>query len=486
MKRSSSNYFRKNIIYAGFTGALIGLISLSGCNQPTAGDQATEPVPGELGELGEPGEAIVIVEDTRSDEENGNWMAQYIIGGVWADTWFVNQYERPFSAYDMVYQPHLDIQAARIRPAGDWTVFEVQSVGPTASERVYISLELDTDLDNRPDFLILTRALEETTWNDLMITILVDPSRDAGGNRPRLAEPYEDNWNGFEESYDSEISQAYVRRSPDSEAAYQIAVSKELLKGNRFIWRVWLEGEIFHPGWVEYNDRISLAKAGSPYLYSPNYPLKALASLDNTCLNFFGGETKQPQPGFCDTLIELSSEETLPPDDQFVQTDGDNPIFIKFPESEPGDDGNTPHPTLIAFNPGNFFQPTPTPLPNLNEIPTMEFVVPPTPDIAVFEVVTPEIMIAVAETLVAETILETNIVNVIPATDMFDPYAGSTQPPTEMFDPYQGSSPTPPPRPVIHFPTNTPAPTDKPVIVLKTATPTDKPIIILKTATPTP
>ena len=48
---------------------MIVLISLAGCNQPIAEDQATEPVPDELGELGEPGEPIVIVEDARSDGE---------------------------------------------------------------------------------------------------------------------------------------------------------------------------------------------------------------------------------------------------------------------------------------------------------------------------------------------------------------------------------------------------------------------------------
>ena len=63
-----------------------------------------------------------------------------------------------FLRYDMVYQPHLDIQEARIRPAGDWTVFEIQAVAPPTVERVHISLEMDTDLDNRPDYAYLDQG----------------------------------------------------------------------------------------------------------------------------------------------------------------------------------------------------------------------------------------------------------------------------------------------------------------------------------------
>jgi len=471
MKINSSNSVRQKIIYVGFLSVLIVLISLAGCNQPTAKGQETESVPGELGE------PVVIVEDIRSDNENSSWMTQYIIGGIWADTWFVNHYERPFSAYDMVYQPHLDILEARIRPAGDWTVFEVESVGPAASEQVYISLELDTDLDNRPDLLILTRALEDTSWNDLMISILADPNRDAGGNRPRLAEPFDKNWNGFEDNFGTDESQVYSRRSPDSDSSYQIAVLNDLLEGDQFIWRVWLEGEILPPGWVEYHDRYSLAEAGSPYLYSPNYPLKALASLDNTCLQFFGGKTQQPQPGFCDTLIELSGEGTLPPDDQFSNPNEENPVFIVFPSSDPGDVDDEPDPTLMVFDPGYFFQPTPTPRPLLTEFPMMEFTVPEATQEGVVEVFIATPLVAnavVAPTNMADSIVATTyMAEAIPVvTDMFDPYAGFTPESTEMFDPYQGSSPTPTPKPIIHLPTKIPTSTDRPIIHLKTATPT--------------
>ena len=170
-----------------------------------------------------------------------------------------------------------------------------------------------------------------------MVTILVDMNRDAGGNRPRLAEPYGGTWNGFEDYYESDGSRAFVRRSPDLESVYQIAVLNELIGGDHYIWRVWLEGEIFHPGWVEYHDRISLEEAGSPYLYSPNYPLKNLASLDNTCLHFFGGEANQPQPGYCGTIVEITGDETLPPDDQYANPTGENPVSIIFPSVDPGD-----------------------------------------------------------------------------------------------------------------------------------------------------
>lgn len=468
MRRKASNYVRDDLIYIGFLGLVMVLVSLAGCGLPSGEDPELDRIPGE------PGEPIVIVEDTRSDGDQSIWMTQYVIGGGWADAWFTNQYERPFTAFDMTYQPHLDIQEARIRLAGDWIVFEIQAHSPAAGERVYISLEIDTNLDNRPDLLILTRELQDTTWNDGMISILVDPNRDAGGNRPRLAEPFDDNWNGFEDSLNTDGSKAFIRRSPDTDSAYQIAVSNELLPEELFIWRVWLEGEIFHPGWVEYNDRVSLADAGSPYLYSPNYPLKALASLDNTCLQFYGGEAVQPQPGFCGTIIDLSGEETLPPDDQFVNPEDENPVLIIFPSPDPEDGSDDPEPILMVFDPGVFFQPTPTPRPNLSEIPTMEFDVPPqTQEGSVLAVVITQYMaeavVVTPETLYGVPVPTAMGVGVVEETEMFDPYAGSTQPPTEMFDPYQGSSPTP--KPIIFIPLQTPTPTARPIIHLNTVTP---------------
>lgn len=456
MKTSDPNFSRKKfqILACLFLTWLV--IWMAGCNL-TSTEEA-----GKAGTPPEPGSAAVIVEDARSDGEYSNWMAQYISGGTWVDTWFVNQYERPFTAGAMEYQPFLDIREARLRPAGEWTVFEIQAVEPALNNRIYISLEIDTDLDNRPDLLVLTRAVEETSWNDLVVTTLLDQNRDAGGSLPRLAEPFKDTWNGFEGKLETGATPSvYTRLSPDSNSVYQIAVLNNMIGSDQYVWRVWLEGEIFHPGWVEYNDHYSLVEAGSPYLYSPNYPLKELASLDNTCLHFYGGEVVQPQPGLCGTTIEFSGDELLPPDDQFADPMNENPVSIVFPEIDPVDEDDGPSPTLLAFNPGNFFQPTPTPYPNLVQIPTMEFTVPEGPAGGVIEVVytTPAY---------AETILET------PVTGYAEPAPTLLIgiPATEMFDPYQGASPTPTPKPVIHFPANTPTPTDRPIIYLKTATPT--------------
>ncbi len=413
----------------------------------------------------EPDEMLIRVQDTRSDGENGNWASQFITGGIWADAWLTNQYERPFVSGLMTYQPYLDIVEARILPAGDWTIYEIEAVEGSGQHKVYISLEIDTDLDDRPDLLILTKALDETNWTDSVITVFVDENKDAGGNRPRLAEPYDIKWNGFEGEMvplDHSMT-AYVRRSPDSGSTYQIAVLNEILS-DLYIWRVWLEGEIFHPGWVEYNDRYDLEEAGSPYLFSPNYPLKELSSLDNTCLHFYGGEISKPQPGYCGTMIELNSDVLLPPDDQFNSPGADNQVSIFFPESDSSDAGDSSTPIKLIFNPGYFYQPSPTPKPLLSEFPVIEFVVPEETEEGVLEVVlaTPvEIIVVTQEPLELEAVEPTPIELMIAyptPTDLFDPYAGSTPPPTDLFDPYQGS-------------TSTPIPFNAPLIRLNTPTP---------------
>ena len=436
------------------------LLCLSACDRSSSQIESDS-----LGFPPEPGEMLIRVQDSRSDGENGNWTSQFITGGVWADAWLTNQYERPYVSELMTYQPYLDIVEARIRPAGDWTIYEIEAVEGSDQHKVYISLELDTDLDDRPDLLILTKALNETNWTDSVITVLEDKNKDAGGNRPRLAEPYDNEWNGFEGEM-AQLEQgktAYVRRSPDSSSTYQIAVLNEILS-DLYIWRVWLEGENFYPGWVEYNDRYTLEQAGSPYLYSPNYPVKELSSLDNTCLHFFGGELSQPQPGHCGTRIDLNNEILLPPDDQYNSPVADNQVSIHLPENDPKDPGDSSTPIMLIFNPGYFYQPSPTPEPHLSEFPVIEFVIPDETEEGVLEAViaTPdEITVVIQEPLDAVLIVPTPVEAIIAyptATDLFDPYAGSTPPPTDLFDPYQGSTPTPIPfkSPLIRF--NTPTP----------------------------
>lgn len=80
-----------------------------------------------------------------------------------------------------------------------------------------------------------------------------------------------------------------------------------------------------------------------------------------------------------------------------------------------------------------------------------------------------EAVVVTPETLYGVPVPTAMGVGVVEETEMFDPYAGSTQPPTEMFDPYQGSSPTP--KPIIFIPLQTPTPTARPIIHLNTVTP---------------
>jgi hypothetical protein len=394
----------------------------------------------------------VIIEDTRSDGSDGIWWSQYINLGVWPDAWFINQYERPFTSGDMVYLPYIDIVEVGIKKTKEWTLFEITAAAPSELEQVYISVEVDLDLDNRSDLLILTRAVEEEAWNDLQITILTDQDNDAGGYKPRLAEPYHPSWTGFDEPLGEDLSQAvFVRRSPNEDNVYQIAVSNRFLDSDQFAWRAWLEGEIFHPGWYDYNDRYSFEEAGSPYTYSEVFPIQEISAMDNTCVHLFGAVLSQASPGYCGTVIESESNLQIPPDDQFSNGDSDGPINILLPNPSPGEDGGTvtPTPFKLTFNPGYYLQPTATPNPLQADFPFLVLNPTPEPTGNVVEVIipTPAVAEAVIPTpIIAQAVVPTPLVLEVAVptpTDLFDPYAGSTPPPTDLFDPYQGSSPTP-------------------------------------------
>jgi hypothetical protein len=53
------------------------------------------------------------------------------------------------------------------------------------------------------------------------------------------------------------------------------------------------------PSLFDYNDHLNLRQAGSPLSTSPDYPLKRLASVDNTCRWAFGFAPRGVEAGLC-------------------------------------------------------------------------------------------------------------------------------------------------------------------------------------------
>ena len=74
---------------------------------------------------------------------------------------------------------------------------------------------------------------------------------------------------------------------------------KKSLPGKAFMWSVWADALLRDPALFSYNDRYTLADAGSPQKDNSYYPLKALFAMDSTCRAVFGFKPTGYEPLIC-------------------------------------------------------------------------------------------------------------------------------------------------------------------------------------------
>jgi hypothetical protein len=78
-----------------------------------------------------------------------------------------------------------------------------------------------------------------------------------------------------------------------------LAFKRSLVGGaNMFLWNVWADDGVKNPASFDYNDHFSASEAGSPYK-DADYPLKALALVDNTCRETYHFTPTADIPGLC-------------------------------------------------------------------------------------------------------------------------------------------------------------------------------------------
>jgi hypothetical protein len=89
-----------------------------------------------------------------------------------------------------------------------------------------------------------------------------------------------------------------------------IAFKSSLIGGEKgkFIWQAWSSGLILTSGQFDPNSHFSLDIAGSPIKDDPNYPLKAVYALDNTCRRASGYPPTGLEKGLCPIVEEPKQE----------------------------------------------------------------------------------------------------------------------------------------------------------------------------------
>lgn len=223
-----------------------------------------------------------------------------------ADNFDVLLIERPFTANVMDYQGYLDITRGELSIGAPWvyvTIF-LEAAPPAGSSAVY-GVEVDIDVDGRGDFLIIGQAPASTEWTTDGVRLLRDTNNDIGGPHPIAADAPVSGTNGYDEvvfnqGYGPDPDAAWIRLDPAGSSKVQVAFKYAAIGSpDEWMWGVWADEGVHHPEWFDYNDHFTAAEAGSPTSGSSLYPVKAVASVDNSCRWAVGFTPDGDEPGVC-------------------------------------------------------------------------------------------------------------------------------------------------------------------------------------------
>jgi hypothetical protein len=264
------------------------------------------------------------------------------------DNFSINLYERPFQL-DNTYRPDADIVATYIADNGDWYYFSTELVGPNPTTKTLdspIGFEIDFDRDGRGDFLLWANPPYSTSWTNTAVQVYADTNRDVGNHRPMLSDaPSTLQTDGYETLVEGngggpDPSAVWARQSPQNPNTLQIAVKKSLINQSSFLFWAWTDFDLGKPAVFDYNDFFTAQQAGSPYASDPNYPLKALFGMDNTCRVAYGFTPVGNEPGLCGSVQPVSTLKVIPTlgvvkTPIIVLIPSNTPVIIKKPTSTP-------------------------------------------------------------------------------------------------------------------------------------------------------
>jgi hypothetical protein len=230
----------------------------------------------------------------------------------------INLFERPFNANTQdTYFPQADILQTAMFNGNPWVYGSITLKGadPAANQlNASYALELDLNLDGRGDLLVVANNPAQGDWSTDGVQVFQDPDNDVGGNAPIQSEALPAG-NGYEQKvFDAgqgaDPDLAWARVDPAKPNVVWFAFKSSLINNDaKWLWGAWAQFGGLHPELFDYDDHFTLAQAGYPIPGNTNYPLKALAQLDNTCRWAVGFTPTGSEPGLC----PLPATPTPPP-----------------------------------------------------------------------------------------------------------------------------------------------------------------------------
>lgn len=269
---------------------------------------------------GEPGKVKAEIKDANTAPSGSSKHAME------GDIYQQNLFERPFNA-DMLYRPDLDIQKAELAEDDNFfyvTIYLADVYPDSKTLQANYGIELDTDFDGRGDYLILITPPFEAQWTTSNASAFGDSNNDVGRKQalimdiPSSGDGYDVVIFTVQNNRDPDL--VWGRKAPDKSSVVQVAFKKSMLDHpSSFLFGVWADDGPKDVRMFDYNDNFSEADAGSPLEKNPNYPLKEVFAVDNTCRMSFGRALLVTDPGICSeqkplipTLRVPTAQVTLP------------------------------------------------------------------------------------------------------------------------------------------------------------------------------
>jgi hypothetical protein len=276
---------------------------------PTAEPTVTQPVIAPVAHVTTPS-AGTSDRATAHDNENSLFFDTKKVKT--GDEFYKNRFERPFTSVDMAYLPDLDIVNFSITSDENFFYVKISMVSLdklTQSLTGFYGVEIDRNADGRAEILLATRPPYTTEFSADNAMAYLDVNGDVGGaviNRPDNVGS-----DGFEKTI-FDLSQGvypegdpdlvWVRQTTDSDLpAVEIAFEKWIFNDGKvsFMWSVLASENVIDPAILYYHDHFTPEEAGAANTDDPNYPIKALAAVDNTCRVPLGFQAVGSEPLGC-------------------------------------------------------------------------------------------------------------------------------------------------------------------------------------------
>ena len=297
------------------------IIEMTATEEPAPEEEKpTETVPPEptatIEHFTQPGEPPAGRESGVTDADSSIYAIQKRAGA--GEDFSHDLYERPFSSESMDYYPDLDIIFTTLNRSGGWVYVELKMQGENVAGGLKgtYGLQIDNDIDGRGDYLILASNLQ-TAWSTDGVSAWKDTNNDVGGTAIILSDaPYGGNGynqNLFDNGIGADPDLAWARIDPTDSKVAQIAFKYSLIQNDdEFLWWGHTDNLVKNPEWYDYNDHFTHEEAGSPLSSLDQYPLKALAEIDNTCRWSVGFVPDGTEPGLCRILQDPTPEPDQP------------------------------------------------------------------------------------------------------------------------------------------------------------------------------